>query len=84
MYIYKQRKTRKRDDTGVVSQEMMDEWMKKADVCLMGGGRDESPHCYKRLEEVLEFHGDTVEIEEVLTPLIVCMAGDEVRDPFKD
>jgi len=42
-----------------VTQEMMDEWVKQAGVELRGAGCDESPHCYKRLPEVLTEHIDT-------------------------
>lgn len=69
---------------GKVSQNMMDEWvLNKAGVVLRGGGVDESPHCYKRLHEVLEAHSNTVQIIHTLRPLGVAMAGD-VFDPYKD
>jgi tRNA-splicing ligase RtcB len=35
-----------------VTQEMMDAWVNEAHVELRGGGIDESPHCYKRLEKL--------------------------------
>lgn len=70
---------------GLISNKMMHDWVvNKANVVLRGGGTDESPHCYKRLDQVLEAHKDTVKIEHVLTPIIVCMAGNDVYDPFKD
>jgi len=34
--------------------------LQKFSVVLRGGGLDESPHCYKRLPEVLAEQGDTV------------------------
>lgn len=69
---------------GKVSQSMMDEWVHGAGVVLRGAGVDESPHCYKRLTEVLAAQGDTVEVLHTLTPLGVAMAGAEVIDPYKD
>lgn len=69
---------------GKVSQSMMDEWVNGAGVVLRGAGVDESPHCYKRLNEVLAAQGDTVEVLHTLTPLGVAMAGAEVVDPYKD
>lgn len=67
-----------------VTQEMMDEWMTHVGVELRGGGRDESPHCYKRLTEVLATHMDTVKVLHILKPLGVAMAGKDIVDPFKD
>lgn len=69
---------------GEVSQDMMNDWITKANVCLRGAGVDESPHCYKRLTEVLESQGDTVKILHTLTPIGVAMAGADVEDPFRD
>jgi tRNA-splicing ligase RtcB len=51
---------------------------------LRGGGVDESPHCYKRLDEVLEAHGETIRVLHTLTPLGVAMAGANEFDPYKD
>jgi len=67
-----------------VTQEMMDEWVRAAGIFLRGGERDESPHVYRRLPEVLEAQGNTITVLHTLTPLIVCMAGEHVRDPYKD
>jgi tRNA-splicing ligase RtcB len=67
-----------------VTQEMMDEWVQKAGIYLRGGGRDESPHVYRRLPEVLEAQGDTINVLHTLTPLIVVMAGANEFDPYKD
>jgi tRNA-splicing ligase RtcB (3'-phosphate/5'-hydroxy nucleic acid ligase) len=69
---------------GAVSQEMMDEWLQREGVVLRGGGRDESPHVYRRLPEVLDAHAGTIEVEHVLRPLVVVMAGADVSDPYKD
>ena len=51
---------------------------------LRGGGADESPQCYKRLEDVLYFQGDTIEVLHRLEPVGVAMAGEDVWDPYKD
>lgn len=45
---------------------------------------DESPHCYKRLPEVLAEHGDTIRIFHTLTRVGVAMAGTNEFDPYKD
>lgn len=69
---------------GKLTKEMMDEWVNRAGVELRGGGLDESPHCYKRLHEVLGLHSETIEILHTLTPLGVAMAGSNEFDPYKD
>ena len=53
-------------------------------VLLRGGGTDESPHVYRRLPDVLEAQGATVEVLHTLRPLIVVMAGADEFDPYKD
>ncbi len=69
---------------GSISREMMMEWIKKQGVELRGAGTDESPHCYKRLPEVLEHHKPTIKILHVLKPIGVAMAGEREFDPYKD
>ena len=69
---------------GSISQEMMVDWISKAGVVLRGAGTDESPHCYKRLPEVLEFHEPTIEVLHTLQPIGVAMAGCDEFDPYKD
>ena len=51
---------------------------------LRGGGADEAPGVYKRLQEVLNAHAGTIRIVHTLRPLGVAMAGDDVEDPYKD
>jgi tRNA-splicing ligase RtcB len=53
-------------------------------VELRGAGVDESPHCYKRLPEVLAAHGDSIRILHRLTPVGVAMASAKEFDPYKD
>lgn len=67
-----------------VTSEMLHESVAEAGVVLRGAGVDESPHCYKRLSEVLQEHAETVEIVHRLKPIGVAMAGPEIYDPFKD
>ncbi|HEX6598239.1 MAG TPA: RtcB family protein [Gemmatimonadaceae bacterium] len=69
---------------GLVSPEMMETWVKEKGVILRGGGLDESPHVYRRLPEVLSAQEGTVEVEHVLKPLVVVMAGANEFDPYKD
>lgn len=51
---------------------------------LRGAGPDETPECYKRLDEVLTYHGDTIRILHTLRPIGVAMAGKETHDPYRD
>ena len=69
---------------GLVKPEMMHEWLTRSEVVLKGGGLDESPHCYKRLNEVLAAQGETVRVLHTLTPVGVAMAGADEFDPYKD
>jgi tRNA-splicing ligase RtcB len=69
---------------GAISQQMMDSWVREKGVILRGGGRDESPHVYRRLPEVLQAQGPTIEVVHTLRPLIVVMAGENEFDPYKD
>lgn len=70
--------------TGAISRKMMLSWLKEQNVELRGAGTDESPHCYKRLPEVLEHHKKSIRILHTLTPIGVAMAGEDEFDPYKD
>jgi tRNA-splicing ligase RtcB len=59
---------------GRVEQREMDDWLDFAGVELRGGGLDEAPQAYKRLNEVLVHHKSGVVVEHLLTPLGVAMA----------
>jgi len=77
------RKTGAVTSAGKVTPEMMREWVTRENVELRGAGVDESPHCYKRLPDVLAEHADTIRVLETLRPIGVAMAGEEF-DPYKD
>jgi tRNA-splicing ligase RtcB len=67
-----------------VTTAMMYSWLGKYNVELRGAGVDESPDCYKRLNNVLTEHAGTVKILHTLTPVGVAMAGKDEFDPYKD
>jgi tRNA-splicing ligase RtcB (3'-phosphate/5'-hydroxy nucleic acid ligase) len=67
-----------------VTREMMATAVSSAKVELRGAGVDESPHCYKRLPEVLAAHSQTTRVLHTLTPVGVAMAGANEWDPYKD
>ena len=77
-------RTKKIIAPGAISRQMMNDWIRERGVELRGAGTDESPHCYKRLPEVLAHHQSTVNILHTLTPLGVAMAGENEFDPYKD
>lgn len=54
------------------------------EIILRGGAADEAPEAYKRLDEVLDYHKDTIKILHTLKPIGVIMAGKDIYDPFKD
>jgi tRNA-splicing ligase RtcB len=67
-----------------ITPAMMQQKVRQADVTLRGAGVDESPHCYKRLPEVLAAHESTISVLHTLTPVGVAMAGANEFDPYKD
>ena len=69
---------------GQVTPGAMKKWVKEKGVILRGGGLDESPHVYRRLPEVLEAQGNTIQVLHTLKPLIVVMARADEVDPYKD
>lgn len=58
---------------GLVSKQMMNEWLAEKGVVLVGGGVDESPHVYRRLDEVLAMH-PYLRATKQLNPIGVIMA----------
>lgn len=69
---------------GQVDFDSVRERVKDKGIILKGAGSDESKEVYKNLEEVLELHDGTIEVLHRLKPLIVCMAGSDEFDPYKD
>lgn len=76
-------KTRKRTG-GEISEQQMADAIKQYGVELRGGGTDESPFVYRKLQTVLEAHQHTIDVLHTLKPLGVCMAGANEYDPYKD
>ena len=66
-------------DFAKVQQDMADNG-----IILRGAGADEAPEVYRPLMDVLGHHAGTIEVEDVLMPVIVVMAGADVEDPYKD
>lgn len=73
-----------RVEKGKVTHKMMHDWLDQKGVKLRGGGCDESPHAYRRLDDVLKEHEGTIKINHILRPVGVVMAGENEYDPYKD
>lgn len=69
---------------GIVDWDSVQEQIYMEGIELRGGGADEAPECYKKLDQVLEHQGDTIRILHRLRPIGVAMAGLDVYDPYKD
>ena len=69
---------------GLVDWEAVTDRLEREGVELRGGGADEAPEAYKRLDEVLGYHRGTINVLHWLRPIGVAMAGREVFDAYKD
>ncbi len=69
---------------GAVDFDLVKKQMRAAEIELRGAGADEAPECYKKLNEVLAYQGDTIKVLFNLHPIGVAMAGEDVYDPYKD
>ncbi|WP_040949763.1 RtcB family protein [Gorillibacterium massiliense] len=76
-------KTRTRSG-GQISMKQMTQAVRDFVVELRGAGTDESPFVYRKLQDVLDAHAETIEVLHVLKPIGVCMAGADEIDPYKD
>lgn len=59
---------------GKIDYDEVQDRLSSEGIEIRGGGADEAPGAYKRIEEVLEHHKDTIQIVETLRPLGVAMA----------
>lgn len=59
---------------GKVTPDMMRQSIEAFGTELRGGDLDESPHCYKNLQGVLDAHAGTIHILHTLRPIGVAMA----------
>lgn len=75
---------RVRVSEGLINEDEMRKTMADQGLLLYGAGADEAPQVYRKLEDVLNFHKDSVRVLHTLTPLIVLMAGSGEYDPYKD
>jgi tRNA-splicing ligase RtcB len=66
-------RTRERSG-GAITIEQMEQAVNDYGVELRGGGTDESPFVYRKLQEVLQAHEGTIDVMNVLKPVGVVMA----------
>lgn len=69
---------------GLVRHDEMIKWLMDKNVVLRGGDLDEAPQAYRRLPDVLSDHAGTINVLHTLHPLGVAMAGNDIKDPYKD
>jgi tRNA-splicing ligase RtcB len=69
---------------GLVDFDRVRGQLRERGIVLRGGAADEAPEAYKRLDEVLAEHGDSIRVRRRLRPLGVAMAGAGTYDPYKD
>jgi len=74
----------KKGKPGVVDWRAVQDRLRKRGIELRGGAADEAPEVYKRLDDVLAAHADTIKVTHRLRPVGVAMAGAHVFDPYKD
>ena len=67
---------------GVITPEVWGDTT--AGITLRGGGYDEAPDVYRNLTDVLDHLNGTIQVTHDLQPVIVCMAGADTYDAFKD
>jgi tRNA-splicing ligase RtcB len=59
-----------------ITRKMRDAYLRERGVKLLGGGLDESPQAYKRIDEVMAAQRDLVEIVARFQPRLVMMTDD--------
>jgi tRNA-splicing ligase RtcB len=69
---------------GLIDFDRVRDDLKARGIVLRGGAADEAPDAYKRLDQVLADHGDTIRVLHRLEPIAVAMAGPDTFDPYKD
>jgi len=74
----------KKGRPGLIDYDQVRADLRARGIELRGGAADEAPDAYKRLDEVLAEHGDSIRVLHCLTPIGVAMAGPDIYDPYKD
>jgi tRNA-splicing ligase RtcB len=59
-----------------ISRSDRDTYLRERGVTLLGGGTDEAPQAYKRIEEIIAFQAELVDLVGEFRPKIVRMADE--------
>ena len=60
---------------GLVDFDAVKDKLKSRGIELRGSKADEAPECYKKLDEVIKYQGDTIKVLHKLKPIGVAMSG---------
>ena len=66
----------RRNALNSIRKSARDEYLKKNEVTLIGGGMDESPQAYKPIDAVIKAQAELVDVVGKFTPRIVRMADE--------
>ena len=70
------RQMSRRQAEATITKKMREDYLRERGVTLLGGGIDESPQAYKRIDEVIGAQTELVDIVGKFTPMIVRMANE--------
>jgi tRNA-splicing ligase RtcB len=70
------RRMSRKQAINTIAKRTRDDYLRERGVTLLGGGLDESPQAYKRIEDILAAQSDLVEVIGRFTPKIVRMADE--------
>ncbi|MCC6613590.1 MAG: RtcB family protein [Anaerolineae bacterium] len=59
-----------------ITRTERDRYLKERGVTLIGGGLDESPQAYKRIDDIIDAQADLIDIAGKFMPIMVRMASD--------
>ncbi|MBL8057666.1 MAG: RtcB family protein [Anaerolineales bacterium] len=70
------RQMSRKQAVNTIPRKERDRYLRERGVTLLGGGMDESPQAYKRIEQIMAAQGDLVEVIGRFRPRIVRMADE--------
>jgi len=59
-----------------ITRTERDRYLKERGITLLGGGLDESPQAYKRIDDIIDAQADLIDIAGKFMPIMVRMADD--------
>jgi tRNA-splicing ligase RtcB (3'-phosphate/5'-hydroxy nucleic acid ligase) len=70
------RQMSRRQAEATITKKMREDYLRERGVTLLGGGIDESPQAYKRIDDVIAAQTELVDIVGKFTPMMVRMANE--------